>query len=122
MSILNDDNFHEVQSVNPIHLAEIDSDCTTTSKNCVMKTITVSENIYGQLDKMDTGYYAVAASEMKTKLSSRQKVQFHAGNTTADFHAMDEVGNRCADINNQSIQWAYSHLSAKAKANYDSFG
>jgi hypothetical protein len=47
MSIQNDDNFHEVQSVNPIHLSEIDTDCTTTSKNCVMKTITVSENIYG---------------------------------------------------------------------------
>lgn len=40
-----------------------------------MHTITVSENIYGQMDKLDTGYYAVAASEMKTKISSRQKIQ-----------------------------------------------
>ena len=75
MSLVNDDNFHRVQSVAPVHLSEIDSDCTADSKNCVMKTVTVSENIYGQLDKMDTGYYAVAASEMKTKISSRQKIQ-----------------------------------------------
>jgi len=103
-------------------LSEIDTDCTATSVNCVLNTITVSENIYGQLDKMDTGYYAIAASEMKTKISSRQKVQFHAGVTDADFHTLDEVGNRCADINNESISWAYNKLSAKAKANYDTYG
>lgn len=71
MQLKNDDNFHQVQSINPVHLSEIDTDCTKTSVNCIMNTITVSENIYGQLDKLDTGYYAVAASEMKTKISSR---------------------------------------------------
>ena len=74
MTIVNDDNFHQVQSVAPVHLSEIDNDCTSTSVYCVMHTITVSENIYGQMDKLDTGYYAVAASEMKTKISSRQKI------------------------------------------------
>ena len=73
------------------------------------------------MDKLDTGYYAVAASEMKTKISSRQKIQQHAGNASADFHSMDEA-DRCAEINDASIKWAYSKLSAQAKSNYDLYG
>jgi hypothetical protein len=72
--IVNDDNFHRVYSVHPVHLSEIDSDCDKTSTACVMKTITVSENIYEIKDKIDTGFYPIAATEMKAKLSSRQKV------------------------------------------------
>jgi hypothetical protein len=122
MSINNNDNFHPVDQVKPVHLSEIDSDCTTTSKNCVMETITVTENYYADFDSMDTGYHPIAASEMKTKLSSRQKIQTHAGDSDADFSALDEEGNRCADINNASIQWAYDRLSEQAKSNYDNFG
>lgn len=122
MKINNNDNSHPVDEVNPVHLAEIDSDCTATSKNCTMQTVTVSENYYGDYDSMDTGYHPQAASEIKNKLSSRQKVQFHAGNTDADFHTEDEVGNRCAEINDYAIQWAYSRLSKEAKSNYDKFG
>jgi hypothetical protein len=87
-----------------------------------MKTISVSETHYELFDGLDTGYYPIAATEIKTKLSSRQKIQQHAGNPTADFHNEDEVGNRCADINDYAISWAYNQLSAKQKANYDSFG
>lgn len=113
MTIVNDDNFHQVQSVAPVHLSEIDNDCSATSTSCVMHTITVSENIYGNMGgkDLDTGYYPVAASEMKTKISSRQKIQQHGGNPTADFHTMDEA-DRCAEINDASIKWAYSKLSA----------
>lgn len=123
MTIVNDDNFHQVQSVAPVHLSEIDNDCSATSTNCVMHTITVSENIYGNMGgkDLDTGYYSVAASEMKTKISSRQKIQQHGGNPTADFHTLDEA-DRCAEINDASIKWAYSKLSAKAKSNYDLYG
>ena len=71
---------------------------------------------------MDTGFHPQAASEMKTKLSSRQNVQIHAGIADADFTAMDEDGNRCAEINDASINWAYEHLTKQAKSNYDQFG
>lgn len=57
-----------------MHLAEIDSDCTVDSQNCVMKMITVTQNYYGDYDAMDTGYHPQAASEMKSKMSSRQKI------------------------------------------------
>jgi len=87
-----------------------------------MEMITVTENYYADYDNFDTGSKPQAASEMKSKMSSRQKVQQHGGNSDASFNAEDETGNRCADINDASIQWAYEHLSHNAKANYDNFG
>ena len=87
-----------------------------------MNTITVSENLYEKLDTLDTGYYPIAASEMKTKISSRQKIQTHAGNKFADFTTLDEAGNRCAEINDYAIKWAYSKLSAESKSLYDKYG
>lgn len=71
---------------------------------------------------MDTGYHPQAASEMKSKMSSRQKVQEYAGREHVDFHETDEVGNRCADINDKAIEWAYNKLPKQAKANYDKYG
>lgn len=50
MTIVNNDNFHRVDSVNPVHLPEVDTSCNTTVSGCKLNTITVSENIYGQLD------------------------------------------------------------------------
>ena len=46
----------------------------------------------------------------------------HGGNKFADFKTFDEVGNRCADINDASIKWATQHLSKQAKSNYEKFG
>jgi len=119
MTINSNDNFHDVQEVNPVHLSEIDSTCSEDSNNCVLDIITVTQNYYGDFDKMDTGYHPQAASEMKSKMSSRQAVQQAGGNAKADFTEEDEDGNRCADINDYSIQWAYERLSKEAKSNYD---
>ena len=75
ISVLNDDNYHRVQSVNPVHLPEIDTECAPdVSSQCTLNTVTVSENKYDFLDKLDTGYYSCAASEIKTKISSRQAI------------------------------------------------
>lgn len=46
----------------------------------------------------------------------------HAGVVDADFHELDEVGNRCAEINDEAIKWAYGKLRSQAKSNYDNFG
>ena len=40
----------------------------------------------------------------------------------ADFHETDEVGNRCADINDQSIEWALKRASSAAMNNYNTYG
>ena len=80
ITLVNDDNFHRVQSIMPVHLPSVDTECDKqTTETCEIKTITVSENYYDWLDKLDTGYYPVAATEIKTKLSSRQAVQEKAG-------------------------------------------
>lgn len=71
MTVNSNDNFHDVQEVNPVHLSEIDSTCTADSKNCVLDIITVTQNYYDDFDAMDTGYHPQAASEMKSKMSSR---------------------------------------------------
>lgn len=71
MSISDDDNAHPVQETSPVHLSEIDSDCAIDSVDCVMQTVSVSENHYEDYDAMDTGSHPQAASEIKTKLSSR---------------------------------------------------
>ena len=104
IKVVNDDNFHRVQSIAPVHLPSVTTTCDkSVTETCELKTITVSENLYEKLDLLDTGYYPVAATEIKTKLSSRQEVQLHGGVEFADFHEDDEVGNRCAEINDLSI-------------------
>lgn len=59
---------------------------------------------------------------MKTKLNSRQEVQTKAGVVDPDFHETDEVGNRCADINDKSIAWALERASPAALDNYNKYG
>ena len=123
IKVVDDDNFHRVQSIAPVHLPSIGTECDkNVEAECPLNSITVSENKYDFLDQFDSGYYPIAASEIKTKLSSRQAVQQKGGNQFADFHETDEVGNRCAEINDYSIQWAYERLSPAAKANYDTYG
>ena len=70
-TMLNDDNFHQSSGCDHRQRRKIDHDCDASDTPCVLKTLTVSENIYGNLDALDTGYYPIAASEMKTKISSR---------------------------------------------------
>lgn len=73
--VRNDDNFHRVQSIAPVHLPYVSDDCAVdTTETCYLDSITISENKYDFLDELDTGYYPVSASEIKTKLSSRQEV------------------------------------------------
>jgi len=95
ISIVNDDNFHRVEAVKPVHLPEIDSTCAAdVSKPCRLNTVTISQNHYQFLDKVDTGYYPISAHEIKTKISSRQRTEIAAGNPKADFYYTDEVGDR----------------------------
>jgi len=91
-----DPNFHRVESVNPIHLPEIDNDCDGASA-CTMKTIVVVEAIYDQLLPADTGLQMISASELKTKLVSRQNAWTHGGKKSqaADFDKTD-AGDLCA--------------------------
>jgi hypothetical protein len=75
IKVRNNDNFHRVQSVAPVHLPTVTTTCDKNVKSdCFLDTITVSENHYEFLDKLDTGAYPISASEIKTKISSRQAI------------------------------------------------
>ena len=51
ITVVNDDNFHRVQSVDPVHLPSVTTTCDKkASAPCELKTITVSENKYDFLD------------------------------------------------------------------------
>ena len=53
---------------------------------------------------------------------SRQSVHLKAGDKEADFHKLDEVGNRCAEINKKALAWAMNKASPKALKRYHDFG
>jgi hypothetical protein len=66
-------NFHRVESVTPVHLPQFNNTCAFADDNCVLESLSVTENYYEKLNELDTGKFAVAAYEMKTKLKSRQE-------------------------------------------------
>ena len=123
IKINNQDNFHRVYTVTPVHLPQINNTCAAdTQEGCTLESITVTENFYNRLDWFDTGKYEIGAREMKVKMSSRQQVQVHAGNKDADFHTTDEVGNRCGEINQAALDKAMSMANPKALERYNKFG
>jgi len=120
-TIKTDDNFHRVYTMTPVHLPHVNNTCDGKTP-CELESITVTENYYNRLTSFDTGETEIGAVEMKAKLMSRQSIQVDAGNKTANFHETDEVGNRCGDINQQSLEWALSHASPKAVDRYNKLG
>lgn len=121
MKVNTTDNFHRVYTVTPVHLPEVDSNCNNDT-SCTLQTISVTEAYYERLDSFDTGKYEIGAVELKAKLMSRQSMQKGFGYTNPDFHADDEVGNRCADINQKAIDWAVSKASKRALDRYNRVG
>lgn len=121
VTIQDNNNYHLVDDTNPVHLPHVNTTCDGKSK-CTMKTTTVSEQHYNKLWDQDTGKQPISASEIKTKLVSRQNLQESAGIADADFHETDEEGFRCADINDYAIEWATKNAGKTAKSNYDKYG
>jgi len=72
VQISENDNFHRVESVTPIHLPQFNNTCSYGDSSCIMYSLSVTENYYEKLDELDTGKVSVAAYEIKTKLKSRQ--------------------------------------------------
>lgn len=119
--ITTDDNFHVVSDTHPVHLPTITNKCDGVTA-CTLDTITVTENYYDILNQFDTGESPIGAFEQKHKIKSRQAVQEAASGKDADFHETDEVGNRCGDINQESLNWALANASPEALERYNSVG
>jgi hypothetical protein len=102
------DQFHRASTVYPYHHPLLNGNCSLDTKDkCDIQSVTVTENIYpSNNDFTDTKKFQVAATEMRVKLKSRQSMKIASGEKDADFHTNDEVGNRCAEINQFSLDWA----------------
>lgn len=106
------DSFHPVYQINPVHLPAIHNKCSTPN-GCTLNVTTVSEPIYGWFDGQDVSLEPVAASEIKTKMMSRQQVIISATGQISPLNDTDGQGTNCADINQASIDWAKSKPSLK---------
>lgn len=87
VKLVTEDNYHRVYTVTPVHLPQFNNSCNSDIQTeCVLNSITVSENLYTTLDAADTGLFPVAATEIRAKLMSRQATQKAAGSKNLDFH------------------------------------
>jgi hypothetical protein len=121
-SIANIDAFHPVSQINPIHLPKILNNCSTYSQSCMLHTTTVSQCIYEIINaKLDTGFFATSASEIRTKLSSRQNIMEAAGMGKVDFNRTDS-GSICKTINEQAYAWALNNTNENTLSRYKRLG
>ena len=59
---------------------------------------------------------------MRSKLKSRQSLRIASGELDADFHTYDEIGNRCAEINQVALDQALGSVDPQIKARYEKHG
>jgi len=103
----------------------------TEAGQCTLVLTSVTQPLYkndGMKDLQDTGTDPIASLELRSKLKSRQSVQEAAGFQNVSFDVTDATvskggtDDRCAEINQKSIDWAYAALSSSAQARYDMYG
>lgn len=116
------DGVHPVSDISPIHLPHIWNNCSASEPDCVLQVTTVTYPIYAILDSEDTGFFSASASELRTKLKSRQSVQLAAGAASVNFTASDVVPSTCATINQAAWDWAMAHASAAASSRFANIG
>lgn len=115
------DSFHPVWKI-PFHLPKIWSpNCTAPTPSCFVNITTVSQAVYEDLDKLDTGYAPVTAHEIRAKMKSRQSIWQSAGIPNANFSITD-AGNICADINQVSFKWAIAHAGSRTVERFNRLG
>ena len=119
---VNDANvFHPVWQINPVHLPHVLQNCSSPSKDCIVKTTTVTQNVYATLDTLDTAFFPTSATEMRVKMCSRQAMMKAAGYGVLDFNKTDG-GSICQDINAASYKWAMDNAGEDAVARFNKFG
>lgn len=117
----NTDTFHPVWQVNPSHFPHILQNCSSPSTSCVVKSVTVTQNVYEVLDSLDTAFFPISATEMRVKMSSRQAMMQAAGYGVLDFNKTDG-GSVCQTINQASYKWALDNAGKNALARFSKFG
>ena len=121
IQVNNTDEFHPAAQLFPtFHHPDILSKCSTPSKNCIVKLLSVSENVYDK-DATDSGLVPTSAKEIRAKLKSRQSVMLAAGYKNVDFNRSD-AGSRCKTINQQAYDWALDRSGKRTVSRFKAFG
>lgn len=116
------DGIHPVSDISPIHLPHIWDNCSASEPACILNTTTVTWPIYNALDGQDTGFFSISASELRTKLKSRQSLLLAAGAASVNFTETDVIPSRCAEINQAAWDWAMSAASPAAQRRFGQIG
>ena len=117
-SIIDVDRFFKATQVFPDPLPEIHNKCKQNDQDCVLNITTISELVYVDNNKGDDeSFDPVAATDIKTKLMSRQSVILAATGKKLDFKTTDG-DDRCALINNESLKWALSKVPRTTLSRY----
>ena len=118
--VVDKDAFHPVYQINPIHLPHILNNCSKPD-NCILQTVTVSQNLYETGDSLDTAFISTSASEIKAKLKSRQAIMEAAGYKNVDFNTTDSP-SICKVINQESYEWAKKNAGLSTLARFEKYG
>ena len=120
-SLIDKDAFHPVWQITPIHLPHVTNNCSNPDSSCVLHSVTVSQNVYEDIDKLDTASTYTSAKEIRAKLKSRQTVLQAAGNKNVLFNISD-APSICKEINQQAYDWAKTNAGTKTYQRYVTFG
>lgn len=120
------DSFQDVSDIRPFHLPHIFEPKPGTAcadpATCHMNMTSVTMTVYDYRDGLDTGLYPVTASELRTKMKSREAIQQQAGLKNVNFTQTDLDETTCQKINQASYDWALSKASPKALARFKKYG
>ena len=121
------DEIHPVSELPP-NLPKVtnNSTCASAGPNCHLSLSTISELTYETNIpiiniNLDTGSVHNSANEIRTKMTSRQRILASVNAANTDFHTADEF-DVCALINDASIKYGLSLLPARTLARYQSVG
>jgi hypothetical protein len=116
------DAFHPAAEIFPhVHHPHVTGTCSSPSETCIVNVTSVSENIYSELDRLDTGLDYTSASEIRGKMKSRQSIMEGTGMGPVDFNVTD-VPDLCRIINQQSYLWSLARAGQKTLQRYKQFG
>jgi hypothetical protein len=114
------DEFHPVTQI-PFHLPHVLNNCSKPSNSCLLQSQSVSDNIYEEGDKLDTGFFSNSAVEIRAKIKSRQVFWEAAGYGKVDFNKTDS-SSLCADVNCESYNWALKNAGPDTLSRFIHYG
>ena len=120
---LNDtDAIHPVTEIFPaIHHPHILNNCSADTPSCTLNTVTVTQNIYDDMDKLDSGFISTSADEIRAKLKSRQAVLEAVGYQNVNFNTSDGP-SICKAINQEVYKWALQNAGSHTAERFQMVG